>query len=72
MSILENKQRFCNRLKALREGKKLTVEELAQCSGVALTILEELEREVLPDEMMLHDAILLAKAFDCKIYELFE
>ena len=35
-------------------------------------ILEELERGVLPKEMMVDDALCLAKAFQCKPEELFQ
>lgn len=72
MSIEENKQKFCNRIKRLQEGQSLTTQELAERSGVSLEILEQLEQNILPKEMMTSDAYKLATTFHCKISELFQ
>ncbi len=37
-----------------------------------LEMLEQLENNILPEEMMVNDAIPLARAFGCKVYELFK
>lgn len=72
MSIQENKRKFCNNVKALRRKQNLTLEELSQRSGVALEMLESLERGEIPEEMMVDDAFDLARAFGCEPYELFQ
>lgn len=72
MSIEEIKQKFCVRVKGLREEQNLTTQELAERSGVPLDILEQLEQNILPKEMMVSDACELAKVFHCKTYELFQ
>ncbi|MCI8553180.1 MAG: helix-turn-helix domain-containing protein [Lawsonibacter sp.] len=50
----------------------ISVAELARRSGVPPAILEKLEQGVLPAEMMAHHTWMLAEAFGCEIYELFE
>lgn len=72
MSIEGNKQKFLNHIKGLREQQGLTVAELAEQSGVPLWMLEQLEQNILPDEMMVDDAYKLSVVFRCKIYELFQ
>lgn len=72
MSIEENKQRFFNRIRKFREEQGLTIQELAKQSGVSLQILEQLEQNILPEEMMVDDTYKLAAVFHCKISELFQ
>jgi len=72
MSIEENINIFCNRVKELRKQKNISLEELAERSGVAQDMLEQLEQNILPEEMMVDDAIDLARVFGCKVHELFE
>jgi len=72
MSIEENINLFCNKAKELRKQKGISLEELAERSGVAQDMLEQLEQNILPEEMMVDDAISLARAFGCKVHELFE
>ena len=48
------------------------LQELAEESGVSLDMLEQLEQNILPEEMMVDDACRLAKALHCKIHELFD
>jgi len=72
MSIEENINIFCNRVKELRKQKNISLEELAERSGVSKDMLEQLEQNILPEEMMVDDAISLARAFGCKVHELFE
>ena len=72
MSIEENKKKFFNNVKRFREQQGKSLEELAEQSGVALEKLEQLERNILPEEMMTSDAYKLAVAFHCKISELFQ
>lgn len=55
-----------------RKKANLTVEELAQRSGVLLEMLEELEQGILPQKMTVDDAFDLAKVFKCKTSELFQ
>ena len=72
VSIEENKNIFCNRIRELRKQQNITLEELAEHSGVSLEMLEQLEQNILPEEMMVDDAFKLAKVFHCQVYELFE
>lgn len=72
MSIEENKSKFFNTVKRLREQHGLSLEELAEQSGVSLDLLEQLEQNILPEEMMTSDAYKLAVTFHCKISELFQ
>lgn len=71
MKVLEMKLQFCKKILALRIENGFTLPELARRSGVPLTMLEELERGVLPKRMMVDDAWKLAEAFGCKPAELF-
>ena len=72
MSIEKNKDVFFCNVKRLRKQLGQSLEELAEQSGVPLEILEQLERNHLPKEMMVSDAYHLAVAFHCKIFELFQ
>ena len=72
MSIEESKTKFFNNVKRLREQQGLSLEELAEQSGVSLDLLEQLEQDILPEEMMTSDAYKLAVTFHCKISELFQ
>lgn len=72
MSIEENINTLCNKVKDLREKQKITLQELSKQSGVSQEVLEQLERNILPEEMMVDDAFALARVFGCKVYELFE
>ena len=71
MSTEENKQKFFNHIRVLRK-QHLTLEELAAQSGVPLNMLEQLEQNILPKEMVVDDAYKLSLAFRCKIWELFQ
>lgn len=71
MTVLEMKLQFCKKILALRIENGFTLPELARRSGVPLTMLEELERGVLPKSMMVDDAWKLAETFGCKPAELF-
>lgn len=72
MSTEENKQKFFNHIIVLRKQQHLTLEELAAQSGVPLNMLEQLEQNILPKEMVVDDAYKLSLAFRCKIWELFQ
>ena len=63
---------FIDNVRHRREKAELSITRLSKLSGVSLKILEELERGVLPKEMMVDDALCLAKAFQCKPEELFQ
>jgi predicted transcriptional regulator len=63
---------FISNVHQRRERAGLSITRLSKLSGVSLKILEELERGVLPKEMMVDDALCLAKAFQCKPEELFQ
>lgn len=71
MTVPEMKLQFCKKLLDLRRKNNLTLPELARRSGVPLTMLEELDRGVVPESMMVDDAWKLAKVFDCELHELF-
>ena len=72
MTFLEMKATFCRNILELRLQKNLSLEALAQRSGVSLYILQALDKGIMPEEMMADDAIRLAKVFGCKIDELCE
>ena len=67
MTFLEMKATFCRNILELRLQKNLSLEALAQRSGVSLYILQALDKGIMPEEMMADDAIRLAKVFGCKI-----
>ena len=71
MKIEEEKLKFICNIKAMRRDQNMTVEELAEKSGIPLEMLEQLEHDILPGDMMVEDAIKLAGVFRCKIHELF-
>ena len=72
MSIEENKIKFFTNIRRIRERQSQSIEGLAKQSGVSVWILQQLEQNILPEEMMVDDACKLAKALHCKTYELFE
>ena len=72
MTANEMISQFCGRIHELRKKEKLSLTELAHRSGLPLEMLESLECGILPEEMMVDDAFALARAFHCKIYELFK
>lgn len=63
MTFLEMKATFCRNILELRLQKNLSLEALAQRSGVSLYILQALDKGIMPEEMMADDAIRLAKVF---------
>jgi len=72
MSKEDNINIFCNRVRELRKQQDISWEELSKRSGVPQRMLEQLEQNILPKEMMVDDACELAKVFGCEVYELFE
>lgn len=72
MSIEENKIKFFTNIRRIREEQGQSIEDLAKQSGVSVWILQQLEQNILPEEMMVDDACKLAKALHCKMHELFE
>lgn len=72
MSIEENKIKFFTNIRRIREEQGQSIEDLAKQSGVSVWILQQLEQNMLPEEMMVDDACKLAKALHCKTHELFE
>ena len=72
MTFLEMKATFCRNILELRLQKNLSLEALAQRSGVSLYILQALDKGIMPEEMMADEAKRLAKVYGCKIDELFE
>ena len=72
MSIEENKIKFFTNIRRIRERQSQSIEGLAKQSGVSVWILQQLEQNILPEEMMVDDACKLAKALHCKTHELFE
>jgi len=72
MTMKETINIFCNKIKKLREQQDISWEELSKRSGVPQRMLEQLEQNILPEEMMVDDACELAKVFGCEVYELFE
>ena len=61
----------CCNIRLLRTKKNMTIEDLAEKSGVPLAVLEQLERGTLPEELMLDDIVALARVLRCKLHELF-
>ena len=72
MSIEESELKFFTNIRRFRARQGQNLEELAEESGVSLDMLEQLEQNILPKEMMVDDACRLAKALHCKIHELFK
>jgi len=48
----------------------MSLDELAERSGIPLNMLEQLEQNILPEEMMVDDACALARVLQCELYEL--
>lgn len=71
MNAEESKEVFIHNVRQRREAEGISISELARRSGVPLTMLEELERGVLPKRMMVDDAWRLSKVFGCELHELF-
>ena len=63
---------FIRNVQRLREQEGMSLAELGNRSNVPPWMLEELERGTLPKEMMVSDALRLAKVFHCQPYELFQ
>ena len=62
---------ICNvQRRRMQEG--ISLAELGSRSHVPLWMLEELEQGTLPKEMMVTDALRLAKVFHCPVHELFQ
>ena len=62
---------ICNvQRRRMQEG--ISLAEFGKRSNIPLWMLEELERGTLPKEMMVTDALRLAKVFRCQVYELFQ
>ena len=72
MSREEDELKFFTNIRRFRARQGQNLEELAEESGVSLDMLEQLEQNILPEEMMVDDACRLAKALYCKIHELFD
>ena len=72
MAVNEMKEIFYRKVSEIRLHENISLEELSQRSGVALEMLEALERGEIPEEMMVDDAFDLARAFGCKPHELFQ
>lgn len=72
MSTPEYKTAFCHNICQRREKSGITLSELAQRSGVSLEILEALDQDEIPEEMMVDNTIDLAKVFGCEPHELFQ
>ena len=62
---------ICN-VQRRRMQEDISLAELGSRSNVPLWMLEELERGTLPKEMMVTDALRLAKVFHCQAHELFQ
>lgn len=71
MSAEESKEVFIYNVRQRREAEGISISELARRSGVPLTMLEELDRGVVPESMMVDDAWRLSKVFGCELAELF-
>lgn len=71
MRTKEMKKKFCAKVSEFRLHENMSLEELSDRSGTPLKMLEALERNEIPEEMMVDDAFDLARAFGCKLYELF-
>ena len=72
MSVQEYKKIFCRNVHWRREKAELSTLELVQNSGIPLEMLEALELGEIPREMMVEDALDLARVFGCGLYELFK
>ena len=72
MTIKEMEMKFCGKVSEIRLRKNISLEELARCSGLPMNMLAALDRDEIPEEMMVNDAFNLAKVFGCETYELFQ
>ena len=72
MSIQEYTKIFCRNIYCQQKKAELSTLGLSRRSGLPLKMLEELEKGVIPKEMMVEDAFDLARAFGCEVYELFQ
>lgn len=72
MTIKEMEMKFCRKVSEIRLRKNISLEELARRSGLPMNMLEALDRDEIPEEMMVNDAFNLAKVFGCETYELFQ
>lgn len=72
MAANKMKQRFCRKVSEIRLCENISLEELVQRSGVPLEMLEKVEQNIIPAEMMVEDAVDLARVFGCEPYELFQ
>lgn len=70
MEITKYIETFCNNIHRLRERAGMSLGELAERSGIPLNMLEQLEQNILPEEMMVDDACALARVLQCELYEL--
>ena len=70
MEITKYIETFCNNIHRLRERAGMSLDELAERSGITLNMLEQLEQSILPEEMMVDDACALARVLQCELYEL--
>lgn len=50
----------------------MSLKELSEKSGLPLSMLEALDQDMIPEEMMVDDVFALADVFQCKAHELFE
>ena len=72
MTVIEMKSKFCKKVSEIRLRENISLKELSQRSGISLEMLKALERGEIPEEMMVDDAFGLARAFNCKVSELFQ
>ena len=70
--VEKNQDRFCTRVRALRQAQNLSIEELAQRSGVPQGYLESLEQNIIPPRMTVYHAARLSRTLGCLLHELFE
>lgn len=71
MNIQESMNLFCRNISQRRKDAGLSVLELSQRSGLPLEMLQELDKGILPEDMMVDDAIHPSQAFGCKTADLF-
>ena len=63
---------FTDNIRKRRKAMGLSLANLAQRSGLPPKILEALDQDMIPEEMMVDDVFALADVFQCKAHELFE
>lgn len=59
------------KIKEAMEESKMSIEELAQKTGIEKEYLKTIQ-ELPADEILLHEAILIANALDKKVVDLYE